>query len=155
VKSFPSSGVNTPASSLQCRVSRSSGEQERGERWTGVQPSRGQKASSQGSGTSQNIGLPRGREGFIMFISPAKPQMDVVSLRDNVFTFAASEFAPWLFQLNQINTALFLHQQRLHDMSYNQMSLKSGWSQSGLKQQPPQHGLSMSGTGFYPETTVS
>ncbi|KAK4098957.1 hypothetical protein N658DRAFT_542761 [Parathielavia hyrcaniae] len=84
-----------------------------------------------------------------MLISPAKPQTEVVSLRDNVLSIAAADFAPWLFELSQINTALFLHQQRLHDMSYNniQMSLKAP------KQPPPQHGLPLAGSAlYYPDT---
>ncbi|KAK4155730.1 hypothetical protein C8A00DRAFT_13255 [Chaetomidium leptoderma] len=88
-----------------------------------------------------------------MFISPTKPQVDVVSLRDNVFTFAGAEFAPWFLQLNQINTTLFLNQHRLHDMSFNQMSLKSGWPLPGPKQQEtPQHGLPLGGNGYHSET---
>jgi hypothetical protein len=84
-----------------------------------------------------------------MFISPDRPQVDMVSLRDNVFSFAAPDFAPWLSQLSQINAALFFHQQRLHDMSFNRMFLKSGWPQSSAKHEP--HGLPSCGSGYYPE----
>ncbi|KAK4033339.1 hypothetical protein C8A01DRAFT_40203 [Parachaetomium inaequale] len=84
-----------------------------------------------------------------MFISPDRPQVDMVSLQDNVFSFAAPDFAPWLSQLSQINAALFLHQQRLHDMSFNRMSLKSGWPQLAAKPEP--HGLPACGSGYYPE----
>ncbi|KAK3295359.1 uncharacterized protein B0H64DRAFT_358893 [Chaetomium fimeti] len=87
-----------------------------------------------------------------MFISPDKPRLDVVSLRDNVFTFAAADFAPWLLQLNQINTALFLHQQRLHDMSLNQLSPKTGWAQTGPKPGVPQHDLPAYGSAYFAET---
>jgi hypothetical protein len=87
-----------------------------------------------------------------MFISQEKPRGDVVSLRDDVFTFAAADFAPWLLQLNQINTALFLHQQRLHDMSLNQLSPKTGWAQPAPKQAIPQHGLPTYGSGYFSET---
>ncbi|KAK4243773.1 hypothetical protein C7999DRAFT_17914 [Corynascus novoguineensis] len=88
-----------------------------------------------------------------MFISPGKPQVDMVSLRDNVFTFAAAETMPWLFQLNQFNqldTALFVRQpQLLHDMSFRPLSLRSRWPQQLAKQ--GHHSLPTCGTGYYPE----
>jgi hypothetical protein len=87
-----------------------------------------------------------------MFISPTKPQGDVVSPQDGIFIFAAAEFAPWLLELNKLNTELVLHQQRLHDMSYNHMSLRGGWTQAGPRQQIPHHGLPLCGTGYYSES---
>lgn len=91
--------------------------------------------------------------GFRMFMKPAKPQVpvDMSSLRDNVFTFPPLDVTPWLFQFNQINVSLFL-QQQLPDMPFDQASLKSGWSQSGSKQETRQHGLPINDTGYYPET---
>ncbi|KAK3899528.1 hypothetical protein C8A05DRAFT_36856 [Staphylotrichum tortipilum] len=76
-----------------------------------------------------------------MLISPTKPHGDCVSVPDDVLTFAATDLGSWLLQLNHLNTALFLHQQRLHDMSYNQLALKDGWTLLGSRQDIPDHGL--------------
>ncbi len=81
-----------------------------------------------------------------MFITPTKPREETASPQEDVLTFTASELAPWLLQLNQINTALFLHHQRLHDMSYSQMSSKLGWPQTGPKPEPVVHGLPLCGS---------
>ena len=88
-----------------------------------------------------------------MFITPTKPREETASLQEDVLTFTACELAPWLLQLNQINAALFLHHQRLHDMSYSQMSLKVGWPQTGSKPEPVLHGLPLCGSdgGYYSE----
>ncbi|KAL2163987.1 hypothetical protein VTH06DRAFT_3200 [Thermothelomyces fergusii] len=84
-----------------------------------------------------------------MFISPGKPQVDMVSLRDHVFTLAAADSAPWLFKLNHIDTALVLQQPQLRDMSFHPLSLRGGWPQQPAKRghQPP----SAYGTGYLPE----
>ncbi|KAL1838457.1 hypothetical protein VTJ49DRAFT_2654 [Mycothermus thermophilus] len=84
-----------------------------------------------------------------MFISPGKPQGQTdVDVPVNVFAFAAADFAPWLFQLNQINinaAALVLHQ-HIHDMPFSPVSL---WS-PGPKPDRPTHGLPpMSGSTVY------
>ncbi len=81
-----------------------------------------------------------------MLISPTRPQGDAVSPSDDVLTFSATDVGNWLLQLSHLNTALFFHQQRLHDMSYTQLALKDGWTQLGSKQDIPQHGLPLSGT---------
>lgn len=92
--------------------------------------------------------------------------MDMVSLRDNVFSFAAADFvAPWLLQLNHlnhVNTSLFLRhhqdqiqQEQLDKMaSFNPMSLKTGWSHSqttAAGQGLPEHGMQVF-DGYYAET---
>ncbi|KAK4143109.1 uncharacterized protein C8A04DRAFT_29125 [Dichotomopilus funicola] len=111
-----------------------------------------------------------------MFISPDKPPVvDMVSLRDNVFSFAAADFvAPWLLQLNHlnhlnrhVNTSLFLRhhqdqiqQEQLDKMaSFNPMSLKAGWSHSQTAGQGlPEHGMQVY-DGYYetqnPGTSMS
>ena len=102
-------------------------------------------------GTPEQRSSPPICGGFRMFITPTKPRKETASLQEDVLTFTASELAPWLLQLNQINAALFLHHQRLHDMSYSQMSSKVGWPQASSKPEPALHGLPLCGSesGYY------
>lgn len=99
------------------------------------------------------VSYPTVKEGFGMFISLARPQVDMV-LGDNVFTSGtAADFAPLSFHLNglnQANAARFF-QQRLHEMSFNPIPLKGGWPEPGPKQESLQHGLPT--YGFYPGET--
>ena len=90
-----------------------------------------------------------------MFIMPTKPREDTPSLssQEDVLTFATAEFAPCLLHLNQLGTALILHQQRLQDMSYHHMmALKGGLLPPAVKQEPVLHGLPLCSDGHYPET---
>lgn len=86
-----------------------------------------------------------------MLISPTRPQGNAVSRPDDVLTFAATDIGSWLLELTHLNTALFLHQQRLHDMSYSQLALKDGWTLLGSKQDIPDHGLPVCGPEQLPE----
>ncbi|KAL2022495.1 hypothetical protein VTK56DRAFT_5102 [Thermocarpiscus australiensis] len=90
-----------------------------------------------------------------MFIRLAGPPGDMALSGDNVFTSAAATgFTQWPFDLNQIDIARIPQQQRLHEMSFNPVTFRSGWREPGPKQEPEQQqGLPVYGTRYYPVET--
>lgn len=87
-----------------------------------------------------------------MLISLPRPEPDHVLPGDNVFTpGTGSAFDCWAFLYpNQVETTSTFSRERIHEMSFNPMSLKRTWPEHALKQESQLHQLHLPYRHGYP-----